>query len=61
MKKAFIDKYSQRINILKMKLRTIFWDLSGECTASEIAAQQAVDEHVAVFFITSDDSLDLRH
>lgn len=63
MKKAFIDKYSHRIKIPKMVLRSIFRDLSGDSSSSETAEQQIIDERVTSFMLTADDSsilLDLR-
>lgn len=63
MKKEFIDKYSQRVKIPKMVLRSIFRELSGDCSSSETSDQHAIDERVAEFLVTSDDPsilLDMR-
>lgn len=63
MKKAFIDKYSRRVQIPKMVLRNIFRELSDDSSCSESSEQQIIDERVAEFLVTSDDPsllLDMR-
>ena len=63
MKKEFIDKYSRRVKIPKMVLRSIFRELSGDLSSSETAEQRAIDERVTEFLLTADDAsilLDMR-
>ena len=63
MKKTFIERYTDVANCRTMVLRNIFRELTQDCSAAASSKEAEIDDRVAQFLLSSDDTdlvLDLR-
>ena len=63
MKKTFIERYTDVANCRTMVLRNILCELTQDCSAAASSKEAEIDDRVAQFLLSSDDTdlvLDLR-